>query len=131
MSITSAVGWPYMYGGGSPATPWSDGPKGVDCSGLAQMALVRLGIMSSAETDRSAQGLADASYWVDEVDARKGDLAFYGESWDQVTHVTVILGDGTVLSASGSGTSGAVVVRDKPGYRQDYLGIHRWPQGGE
>lgn len=127
MSITSSVGWPYVYGAGTPSTLWESGPQGVDCSGLAQMALVKLGIMSPSETDRSAQGMADASYWIDEKDAKEGDLAFYGTDWNTVSHVTVVLGDGTVLSASGSGTTGAVVIRDKPGYRQDYLGIHRWP----
>ena len=39
VKITDSIGWPYVLGRGSPSTPWADGPKGVDCSGHAQMAL--------------------------------------------------------------------------------------------
>jgi cell wall-associated NlpC family hydrolase len=102
--ILGALGWPYFWGRGSPSTPWSDGPKGVDCSGFAQMALVKLGILKSSAGDRGARALADASDPVEVGDQQVGDLAYYPG------HVMIVVGppgdDGhsSVMGASGGGS---------------------------
>lgn len=99
--LLAALGWPYFYGRGGPATPWSDGPLGVDCSGFAQMALVKLGLLSASASDRGAKALADGSTPVPLGSQRPGDLAYYPG------HVMVVCGQaGTgghspVIGASG------------------------------
>lgn len=100
-SILAAIGWPYYYGKGSPSTPWSDGAKGVDCSGFVQMALVKLGKLSSSAADRGAMALADDSNPVEVGKQRTGDIAVYNG------HVMLVAGgpggDGhsPVMGASG------------------------------
>ena len=99
--IIDALGWPYFFGKGDPSTPWSDGPKGVDCSGSAQMALVRLGELSSSAGDRGASSLANDSNPIPVGSQGVGDLAYYPG------HVMVVCGppgpDGhsPVIGASG------------------------------
>ena len=99
--LLASLGWPYFYGRGGPSTPWSDGPLGVDCSGYAQMALVKLGLLSASAPDRGAKALADASNAVQLGKQRPGDLAYYPG------HVMVVCGqagaDGhsPVIGASG------------------------------
>lgn len=103
-TLSTALGWRYYFGKGSPATPWSSGPDGVDCSGFAQMALVKLNLLSSSAPDRGARTLADDSDPVELGQQRIGDLAYYPG------HVMVVAGspgyDGhsPVIGASG-GTS--------------------------
>jgi cell wall-associated NlpC family hydrolase len=99
--LADAIGWPYWYGQGSPATPWADGKNGVDCSGFAQMALVRMGLLASSAPDRGARSLADDSDPVAIGEQRPGDLAYYPG------HVVVVVsrpgadGHSAILSASG------------------------------
>lgn len=101
VELYEAIGWPYNYGMGSPSTPWEDGPKGVDCSGFAQMALVRLGLLSASSIDMSAMSLANACNPVEWGSQRPGDLAIYNG------HVMVVYGDpnengdSRVIGASG------------------------------
>lgn len=147
--LAEALGVPYAWGAGSPSTPWPHGEqgwddelgrtgeKGWDCSGFAQAALVRLGILSSSEPDRTAQGLHDIADQVDELDVREGDLAFYGSSPSSVVHVMVVTGpraDGwtPVIGASGGGSStfgddpdAYVKAFDDAAYRGDLLGFGR------
>lgn len=103
--LSDSIGWPYFWAKGSPATPWTDGPKGVDCSGYAQMALVRLGILSSGYADRGARALSDDSDPIIVGSQEPGDLAYYGG------HVMVVCGypkdDGghsAVIGATGGGS---------------------------
>jgi len=121
-----AVGWPYLWAAGRPSTPWTDGPDGVDCSGFAQMALVLLGIMKASASDKSAQGLAEVAAWQDDDKSPQlGDLAFYGTSTSNITHVAVLLSDGRVIEAGSNG----VVIMAGPDYRADYLYLTaRWPK---
>jgi hypothetical protein len=99
--LYESIGWPYFWAKGSPATPWESGPDGVDCSGYAQMALVRLGLLSPGYSDRGARSLADDSDPVVVGSQRPGDLAYYGG------HVMVVLsqpgadGHSAVIGASG------------------------------
>jgi cell wall-associated NlpC family hydrolase len=127
-ALQSALGWPYFFGRGSPSTPWEDGPNGVDCSGFAQMALVKLGILSSDAGDRGARTLADDSDPLELGEQEPGDLAYYPG------HVMVVIsgpgadGHSEVMGASG-GTSttfgdddGAYVKAFSSGaYRSDFV----------
>lgn len=125
--LASAIGWPYWYGKGTPATPWSSGPQGVDCSGFVQMALVRLGLLSSSAPDRSAAGLADVCDPVDVGEQVPGDMAYYPG------HIAIVVGDpdldghSAVMSADGHATTQGnvagecVKVHGSARYRSDFV----------
>lgn len=104
--LYDSLGWPYWYGKGSPSTPWSSGPLGVDCSGYAQMAMVRLGLLSSTAPDRGVATLSAEFAPVELGTQQVGDLALYNNS-----HVMVVCGsprssDGhsPVIGASSGGS---------------------------
>ena len=126
--LLDAVGAPYFFGRGSPSTPWSELDDGVDCSGFAQIALVRLGLLDADATDRGARELADDSDPVELGHQEPGDLAYYPG------HVMVVVGypdeDGhsPVLGASGGdattfgGDENAYVkLFDRGDYRDDFV----------
>jgi cell wall-associated NlpC family hydrolase len=126
--ITDAIGWPYWWGKGDPGTPWADGRKGVDCSGFAQMALVKLGELDAGAKDRGAAQLANDSNPVQLGKQRVGDLAYYPG------HVMVVAGppggDGhsAVIGASGGGSStkgndpnARVKLFNSGAYRSDFV----------
>lgn len=126
--LADSIGWPYWYGAGTPATPWADGAGGVDCSGYAQMALVRLGLLDPSAPDRSAASLADDSDPLEVGEQRPGDLAYYPG------HVMVVAsspgGDGhsAVIGASGghvytfgNDPDARVKVFDSALYRDDFV----------
>lgn len=125
--LADAIGWPYWYGQGGPSTPWANGSRGVDCSGFAQMALVRLGLLSSSAPDRSASALAYACDAVAVGEQVPGDLAYYPG------HVAVVVGDpdldghSAVMSADGHATtrgdvaSEHVKVHSTARYRGDFV----------
>lgn len=132
-ALEESLGWPYYWGRGSPSTPWADGAAGVDCSGYAQMAQVKLGLLSASAPDRSAAAMADACDPVAIGDQVPGDLVYYPG------HVMVVCsypgedGHSAVIGASGGGSStkgddpGACVkVFDTALYRNDFSSYMRW-----
>ena len=134
--LLEAWGTPYSWGAGKPSLDgWPLGVKGInggigyDCSGFAQAALVRLGLLKAGTQDRTAAALYDASDSVEIEDARLGDLAFYGQG--RVSHVVVCLGGGVCIGANG-GTSKTnadnprAFVQVQPIlYRVDFRGVRR------
>jgi cell wall-associated NlpC family hydrolase len=103
VDLLAAWGAPYCWGGGNPATPWLQFGAGLDCSGFAQVALVRLGLLSASKPDRTSAALASACVKVSaEQDQRLGDLAFYGRG--SITHVMVVITPGVVIGAHGGGS---------------------------
>lgn len=91
------VGIPYIWGGANPH-------EGFDCSGFAIWTLQVFGILPAM--DDTAVGLAHrfpVRRPGEQLEA--GDLVFYGQSFDAITHVMMYIGrlDGepTVLGASG------------------------------
>jgi cell wall-associated NlpC family hydrolase len=100
--LMEAWGEAYSWGEGEPWTPWLNGEDGYDCSGFAQAALVRLGLLSAKSPDRSAYGLANVCDPIKPGDERLGDLAFYGSP---VHHVMVVIAPGIVLGARGGGST--------------------------
>ena len=97
----SQMGVPYSWGGGT-----LDGPSkgvdsgastnGFDCSGLMRYAFAGVGVLIPRFSgDQYNAGQAHPA-----TEARRGDLIFYGPNGSQ--HVTMYLGNGQMLEASGS-----------------------------
>lgn len=127
-SVLDSLGWPYYIGKGSPSTKWEDGKNGVDCSGYAQMVLVKLGKLSPTAKDRNAATLANDSNPVKIGDQVVGDLAYYPG------HVMVVAGnpgpDGhsPVIGASGGHSytvgndpNAKIKLFDTAKYRSDFV----------
>ncbi len=130
LSICEALlGVPYHWGGRE--------ASGLDCSGLVVLALY-CATAGRIDWRRSmwCQRLWETLPAVVEGDVRPGDLALYGASDADVSHVMVVLADGRVLGAAG-GTSATrrsnarpdqcVQTRDRIRYRRDLLGFRRLP----
>lgn len=140
--LLAAWGTPYSWGAGEPKLSidgWPRGVKGLkggigwDCSGFAQAALVRLGILSPDAPDRSSAALFDATRPVPAAGERMGDLAFYGPL-GRASHVMVVVGPGVVLGARGGDqtTNGdafrAFVQLEPLMYWSAFLGVRRFPE---
>ena len=103
----SQMGVPYSWGGGSLTGPSKGidsgaGTVGFDCSGLMRYAFAGVGVL----IPRFSGDQYNAGRHIPPNQARRGDLMFYGPGGGQ--HVTMYLGGGKMLEASGS--AGKVVV---------------------
>jgi peptidoglycan DL-endopeptidase RipB len=97
----SQMGVPYSWGGGT-----LDGPSkgvdsganinGFDCSGLMRYGFAGVGVL----IPRFSGDQYNAGKHIPPSQARRGDLIFYGPNAGQ--HVTMYLGNGQMLEASGS-----------------------------
>ena len=116
-ALRAYAGTPYQWGG---VTPW-----GVDCSGLVQTSFLARGIPLPRDASRQvASGQAVAP-----GDQRQGDLLFFAERGDRITHVafagpadtlvhsTVACG-GLIMEPWGPGTRAMVL-------RTQLVGIRR------
>lgn len=85
------VGYPYVWGGASPAT-------GFDCSGFTQYVYAQLGLSLPHQSESQRVWAQSNGVQVSAVDAQPGDLMWkYG-------HVGIYLGDGMMVHASTSST---------------------------
>ena len=81
---------PYQWGGKS--------PFGIDCSGLTQMVFKIAGYKLSRDAAQQAlQGKPVKSFG----EARPGDLAFFKNRKDKISHVGILLNDEKILHAHG------------------------------
>jgi cell wall-associated NlpC family hydrolase len=89
-------GVPYVWGGRS--------PKGVDCSGLVQLAFSYIGMGS--KVPRTAHEQRDRSRPVDPKDLKPGDLIFTAHSNNpgKISHVVIYIGDGQIREAPQTGS---------------------------
>jgi cell wall-associated NlpC family hydrolase len=97
----SQMGVPYSWGGGSlegPSKGIGDGADtvGFDCSGLMRYAFAGVGVL----IPRFSGDQYNAGRHIPRNQARRGDLILYGPGGGQ--HVTMYLGQGKMLEASGS-----------------------------
>jgi hypothetical protein len=133
---------PYSFGAGKPMDGFTSWPRGVrglqgaigwDCSGWAQAALVRLGLLDPKAGDRGAAALFDAAK-IPIGPISLGDLAFYGDH-GKVSHVMLCLSGAAVAGASGgtAATNGddpkAYVMVRPIHYRADLIGVRRLQTG--
>ncbi len=97
------LGWPYAWGGASPATSF-------DCSGLVQWVYGQLG----TALPRTAQAQYDATDRLTPDQLRPGDLVFFAQTYpdpvDWITHVGIYVGEGTMIHAPQEGD----VVKEVP-----------------
>ena len=110
----SQMGVPYSWGGGT-----LDGPSkgidsganivGFDCSGLIRYGFAGVGVL----IPRFSGDQYNAGRHIPPSQARRGDLIFYGPNGGQ--HVTMYLGNGQMLEASGSAGKVTVSPVRKPG----------------
>jgi len=97
----SQMGVPYSWGGGTldgPSKGVGDGANivGFDCSGLMRYGFAGVGVL----IPRFSGDQYNAGRHIPPDQARRGDLIFYGPGGSQ--HVTMYLGNGQMLEASGS-----------------------------
>jgi len=89
----SWLGTPYLWGGRS--------RFGVDCSGLVQVLWGSVGVQLPRDASEQFSkapiqfDLHDPAAW------QQGNLAFFSENSDRITHVGLLTGDGHLLHASG------------------------------
>lgn len=110
----SQMGVPYSWGGGSlegPSKGVGDGANitGFDCSGLMRYGFAGVGVL----IPRFSGDQYNAGRHIPPDQARRGDLIFYGPNGSQ--HVTMYLGNGQMLEASGSAGKVTVSAVRKPG----------------
>jgi cell wall-associated NlpC family hydrolase len=108
------MGVPYSWGGGSldgPSKGVGDGANitGFDCSGLMRYGFAGVGVL----IPRFSGDQYNAGRHIPQDQARRGDLIFYGPNGSQ--HVTMYLGNGQMLEASGSAAKVTVSPVRKPG----------------
>jgi cell wall-associated NlpC family hydrolase len=97
----SQMGVPYSWGGGSLSGPSAGvdddaGKIGFDCSGLTRYAFAGVGV----QIPKYSGDQYDSGRPIAPSQAKRGDLIFYGPGGSQ--HVTIFLGGGRMLEASGS-----------------------------
>jgi cell wall-associated NlpC family hydrolase len=106
------LGWPYAWGGASPATSF-------DCSGLVQWVYGQLGVA----LPRTAQAQYDATDRVAESDLRPGDLVFFAQTYpdpaEWITHVGIYVGSGIMINAPQEGD----VIKEVPAF-DGFWGAH-------
>lgn len=107
-ALRTYAGTPYQWGG---LTPW-----GVDCSGLVQTTWLARGITlprDAAQQVSSGQAIAPG-------DEREGDLLFFAERGDRVTHVALAGPAGTLVHSTVA-CGGVVMESWGPGTRAMFL----------
>jgi cell wall-associated NlpC family hydrolase len=110
----SQMGVPYSWGGGTlegPSKGVGDGANinGFDCSGLMRYGFAGVGVL----IPRFSGDQYNAGRHIPQDQARRGDLIFYGPNGGQ--HVTMYLGNGQMLEASGSAAKVTISPVRKPG----------------
>jgi peptidoglycan DL-endopeptidase RipB len=111
---SSQMGVPYSWGGGTlngPSKGVESGANtvGFDCSGLMRYMFAGVGVL----IPRFSGDQYNAGRHIPPSQAKRGDLIFYGPGGGQ--HVTMYLGNGQMLEASGSAGKVTVSPVRKPG----------------
>ena len=113
------LGVPYVWGGNTPE-------QGFDCSGFTKYVFARQGITIprvSRDQARVGQGIP-----LDYAQFRPGDMLFFAEPDEAVSHVAIYVADGQIIHASSA--SGEVSYLDLAGdraawYVQNLVAVRR------
>ncbi len=92
-TANSYVGVKYVWGGNTPK-------QGFDCSGFTKYIFAKYGVTlprTSREQSRSGAGIA-----ADFRSLRPGDLMFFAEPGEAISHVAIYAGDGRIIHSSSS-----------------------------
>ena len=88
---TKYIGWPYVWGGSSPATSF-------DCSGYICWVYTKSGVYNLPRT--TAQGIFDQCAVIPKEEAKPGDLIFFTGTYasaSPVSHVVIYVGGNQML----------------------------------
>lgn len=89
----SYIGVKYVWGGNTPK-------QGFDCSGFTKFIFAKYGVTlprTSREQVRSGTGIA-----ADFRALRPGDLMFFAQPGEDISHVAIYAGDGRIIHSSSS-----------------------------
>ena len=117
---TKYIGWPYVWGGSSPATSF-------DCSGYVCWVYTQSGVYHLSRT--SAQGIFNQCAVVPREEARPGDLIFFTGTYasgNPVSHVGIYVGGNQMLHC-GSPIGYANI--DSAYWSSHYYAMGRLPAG--
>jgi cell wall-associated NlpC family hydrolase len=108
----SLIGTPYLWGGTS--------SKGVDCSGLVQLAYAKMGI----HLPRTTYDQIKVGQKVGWKNLQPGDLVFSDfEGTGKPTHVVMYIGNGKVIAAPHTGTN--VQIESLSLFKSNFIGARR------
>jgi cell wall-associated NlpC family hydrolase len=102
------LGSPYLWGGVAFG--------GVDCSGLAQAVFWMHGIALPRDSDLQARVGSQVDVGENFSGLMAGDLLFFSENADRITHVAISMGGGAMIHSSL--TNGGVELNDLRGNRE-------------
>jgi cell wall-associated NlpC family hydrolase len=110
------VGLPYLWGGTS--------TLGFDCSGFTQLLYRRRGI--EIPRDSGPQSRWEGAEPVERGELEAGDLLYFGEAPDKVSHTGMYIGDGEFIHATAHGRPAVQVSRiDEPYWDELFVSARR------